>query len=104
MHESALLALKRLATGTGITPWVVLSQYGRFFSRIFDGGSVRITKRGPKDAFFTVREVPFAHFGYFRHTFCGIHEAGLGLVCQTIYAHAVPVSTEDSFSMRLAWV
>jgi len=73
MHESALLALKRLATGAGITPWTALSQYGRFFTRIFEGGAVRITKRGPKDAHLTVRDVQFSRFAYFRGTFCGIH-------------------------------
>lgn len=104
MHESALLALKRLATGAGITPWTALGQYGRFFTRVFEGGAVRITKRGPKDAHFTVRDVQFSRFAYFRGTFAGIHEAGLALFAHTMHVHLMPLYTDSSFSMRISWV
>jgi hypothetical protein len=105
LNESTLQALRRLATGAGITPWVALPQYGRFWTRAFEGGAIRITKVGPKDATIAISLVPFARSPYFRGTFCAIHEVGLGLFSSKLYVRIVPTTVSgDGFSLRISWV
>ena len=103
--ENMLLAIKNLTTGVGVTPWAVLAQYGRLWTRAFDGGGIRIEKAGPKDALLHFTEVPFARSSYFQGSIVAIHEQALGMFATKLYARVVPGSTrETSFSMRLAWV
>ena len=105
LGESTLQALRRLATGAGVSPWIALPQYGRFWTRAFDGGAVRINKLGPKDATIAVSLVPFASSAYFRGTFCAIHEVGLGLFCTKMYTRVVPKTlVDDGFTIRMSWV
>jgi hypothetical protein len=105
LNESILQALRRLATSAGITPWVAFSQYGRFWTRAFEGGGVRITKVGPKDAKVEFSQVPFARSAYFRGTFCAIHEVGLGLFSPRVYVRLLSTTLSDSgFALRISWV
>jgi hypothetical protein len=82
-----------------------LEQYGRLWSRAFDGGGVRVERVGPKDAAMTFTDIPFARSGYFQGSLVAIHERALGTVSTKIYARVAPASVrESSFLMKLAWV
>jgi hypothetical protein len=105
MNELWVTLFRSVAGGVGATPWSALDQYGRFWSRMFIGGSVSLARVGPKEALLFVREFPIGRFAYLRGTFSGAHERLLGLFCSKVYARVLRTSlADDGFDMRLAWV
>ena len=105
VSDNLLLAIKHITTGIGATPWTVLAQYPRLWSRAFDGGGVRIERSGPKEATIWLLEMPFARSAYFRGSLMAIHESALGLFATKLYARILPRSVADTtFAIRLAWV
>jgi hypothetical protein len=82
----------------------VFQSYDRLWQRIFDGGSVTIHRRGPKDALIALQGMPIAQFSYFRNAFRGANDAGLRLFAKTLYIRELPERTSStSFTMRAAW-
>jgi hypothetical protein len=104
VSENLLLAARYIAAGAGVTPWTALAQCGRFWTRAFDGGGIRVERHGPKDATVTVVEIPFARSAYFRGSMLAIHENVLGLLVSKMYVRLLPASVAaSSFALRLAW-
>ena len=105
VRDTLQLAVKHLASGIGATPWTAMAQYGRLWSRSFDGGGVRIERLGPKEASLAFSELPFAGSPYFRGSLVAIHEDALGLLATKMYARIVPKSVAPAgFELRLSWV
>jgi hypothetical protein len=105
MKENAFLAIKRMATGAGVTPWTIATHFERLWVRVFDGGGFRITKVGPKDASIEIRMTPMAEVPYFRSAFCGFILTAMSLVAQTCTVRVATVARSgDGFTARLAWV
>jgi predicted secreted protein len=103
--ENMLLAIKNLTAIAGVTPWDALAQYGRLWTRAFDGGGIRIERAGPKDATLHFSEVPFARSNYFQGSLVAIHDQALGMFAGKMYTRVLMGSTHDTgFSMRMAWV
>jgi hypothetical protein len=99
-----LLAVKHITTGVGVTPWTILGQYARLWSRAFDGGGVRIERAGPKDALLTFTELPFVRSPYFQGLFVAIHERALGTFTSKMYARIMAGTVREAgFTLRLAW-
>ena len=103
-HDSLLLGLKQLASAAGVTPWTLVSQYERLWSRTFDGGGFRILKVGPKDGVIELNQLPLAASPYFRSAFCGVNLSGLNLVTRKAFVRVQAGGGALSFSMRASWV
>jgi hypothetical protein len=103
--DSFLGSLKHIASGLGATPWTMLAQYQRLWSRAFDGGGIRISRIGPKEATLAFSEIPFAPSAYFRGSLLALHENGLSLFSSKVYARVLTASlTPTRFELRIAWV
>jgi hypothetical protein len=62
----------RVFQEAGGSPWNVLPHWQRFWDRGYDGGGLRITKLGPKDARVDVIGCPLCESHYFRHALRGV--------------------------------
>jgi hypothetical protein len=103
--ESFLGSIKHIASGLGVTPWTALEQYERFWTRAFDGGGIRISRLGPKEATIAFSEIPFAPSPYFRGSLMALHENALQLFSSKIYIRVVPTSLgATKLELRAAWV
>ena len=103
IQNSVLATLAKLATG-GVTPWAALAQIDRLWARLFVGGAVAVSKRGPKDALCEVVGNPLVEIAYFRGAFRGLISGGLGLFCTKAYVSEHARSAEPHrIVFRLAW-
>jgi hypothetical protein len=98
--------LVQTARSAGVTPWVLFKRFDRMWERLFQGGSVEVTKVGPKDLTIEVRGCPVAQFNYFRTGFTGVVRAGFKFVgVRAAYVNQSPWDAKlGRFVMRAAWV
>jgi hypothetical protein len=89
VQGSVLSSLAKLATGSGVTPWVAIGQMHRLWARVFVGGAVAVAKRGPKEVSLEVHRNPLFAISYFRGAFRGLIAEGLGLFCTKAYVTEV---------------
>jgi len=82
--------LMYLTKEAGATPWSVFPSVPRFWPRLFDGGTVVISKRGPKDAHLDIEGVPLIDIPYFRNAVRGQITGMLHLVCTRAYVTSRP--------------
>jgi hypothetical protein len=103
--QGTLLGLVvRTAKTAGLTPWAGLSNSRRLYTRLLQGGSVRLVKLGPKEARIELVNNPLAATSHFRNGFRGVAVAGAELFCQKAYGSELPkMTTPTSFAMRIAW-
>jgi hypothetical protein len=104
VNGTLLGTIARLARSAGVTPWTLIEQLPRFWSRGFDGGEIKPERLGPKEARITILEQPLMRFGYFRHGLAGTAETQLTPFCSRAY---VRVERFDSHtcaaSYRYQW-
>jgi hypothetical protein len=94
----------RTAKSSGLTPWMGLSQCTKLYERLFDGGSVKLVKLGPKDARMEVVNNPLFAIGYFRNGFRGTVCTGAEFFCEKAYAHELPkLTSETTLGLRISW-
>jgi hypothetical protein len=104
MNATLLSLASRLAKTSGITPWHLLSQHQRIWSRIWRGGDVAVWKAGPKDAVVDIEGWSCARYSYIRHAFRGVLTSLMGLV--TTRVHVAEISTmasPKSLGYHVAW-
>jgi hypothetical protein len=85
VNGTLLGTIARLARSAGVTPWTLIEQLPRFWSRGFDGGEVKSEQLGPKEARITILEQPLMRFGYFRHGLAGTAEMQMSHFCSRAY-------------------
>jgi hypothetical protein len=94
----------RMAREAGVTPWTVMPQFQRFWSRAFDGGALYVEKRGPKEAHFEVHKAPNADCVYWRAALCGLGMGMLELFCRKAYMlETTKKRTPGQASFRIQW-
>jgi hypothetical protein len=104
MTKSALSLAVKLAAGSGVTPWTVLSQARRLWERAFQGSSLGVFKLGPKEARMEIIAWPLAHLEYNRVSFRGVLRSIVGPFCTRAYAYDVPsLFTATTMAHRIAW-
>lgn len=103
--QGTLLGLVvRTAKTAGLSPWAGLSNCTRLYLRLFQGGSVRLVKLGPKEARLELVNNPLAASQHYRNGFRGVAVAGAELFCQKVYGTEMPkMTTPTGFALRLAW-
>ncbi len=90
IQATILGTIVRMARESGVTPWTVLAQLQRFWSRAFDGGGLQITKMGPKDARIEIHRAPHADCPYWRAAFCGLAMGVVELFARKAYLQEIP--------------
>jgi hypothetical protein len=98
--------LTRGVRAAGITPWTLLNHFDRLWGRLFQGGSVELTRKGPKDVTIEIRSAIIPQFEYFRVGFSGVVRAGFKFVgVNRPYVNIVRWNDrKDEFTMHAAWV
>jgi hypothetical protein len=95
----------RLATNSGVTPWSMLPQFQRFWSRMMRGGGVAVWKLGPKEARVEVAGFPPARYRYCRIGTAAVVHAAVSLLCTRAYVtEAQSFGHPDDVVLRLSWV
>lgn len=61
-----------MAKAGGMSPWSVFPYYQRFWERGYDGGGVRVIKRGPKEARVELVAFRLVDSRYFRSALRGL--------------------------------
>jgi hypothetical protein len=93
----------RMAREAGVTPWTVLPHLQRFWDRAYQGGGLRITKIGPKEARGEVVQARLCDSVYFRHALRGLLVGVLELFCQKAYISILPVQDSASITYKMQW-
>jgi hypothetical protein len=94
----------RLSREVGVTPWNVIPQLPRFWTRLFDGSAMVGWRVGPKEARVDVLDMPLCDTAYFRSALCGQAMGVLDLFCAKSYvAERKASGSPGSSSMRLQW-
>lgn len=106
MQGAFMETLTRAARSMGVTPWVLLKRFDVLWGRLLQGGSIQLTKEGPKDLTIEVRAARLPQFEYFRTAFCGVVRAGFKYVgVRTAYVRIASWDeAKERFVMRAAWV
>ena len=104
MQGTMLGLLMRTARQEALTPWAGLVQCNKLYDRIFQGGSCRLIKLGPKEARLEVVNNRLFSLEHFRNGFRGIVCAGAELFCEKAYAHELPkLSGATNLGVRISW-
>jgi hypothetical protein len=106
MQGAFMETLTRAGRAMGLTPWVLLKRFDVLWGRLFQGGSIELTKVGPKDLTIEIRLAAPLHSPYFRRAFCGVVRAGFKYVGgrATHVRIARWEEPQSRFVMRAAWV
>lgn len=95
----------RVAKDAGVTPWSVLPHFQRFWLRGYDGGAIRVTRLGPKEAQLEVTECVLLESRYYRNALRGHTRGILDVLCRKAYLHERPSSgPSSSATYRAQWV
>jgi hypothetical protein len=94
----------RTAKDAELSPWTALTQCARLYERLFQGGSIKLTKLGAKDGRMEIVNNRLFAFSYFRNGFRGLVCAGAELSCAKAYAHELPrLSSDTTLGLRISW-
>jgi hypothetical protein len=94
----------RVAASTVVTPWVVIGQLNRLWSRMARGGGVGAFKLGPKEARIEVVQFPGSRFRYCQLAMRGILQGALALFCRRVFVTEIPdFASPTQMAMRVAW-
>jgi hypothetical protein len=103
IQQSLLSVIARLARESGVTPWLVLVNAEKLRRHTWQGGGIRVTKTGPKDARVEWTAQPCARFAHFRYGFAGILKALCDLYARRTFVFEDPKSEGDTVAMRVNW-
>jgi hypothetical protein len=98
-----LATVVRMAKAAGVTPWTVLPQYGRLYSRGVQGGAAAVFKIGPKEARIEIVQCELFDIPYFRTAFRGVLQSIAGLFARTSLIHDVPTKEPGTATYRSQW-
>jgi hypothetical protein len=99
-----LQTLVRSSRTVGGSPWLPMKQYGRLWSRIWQGGSVCITEEGPKDAIIESRGFKVASNAYFSTAYVGVIRGTALMFAETVYVRTLRAPNRDTHICQLSWV
>ena len=104
VNGTFLGTMLRLARSMGASPWSALGQSARLYERLFCGGGIAVSKKGPKDARVDLIGNPLCTIEYFRVGVCGVYLAALQPLCRRVSALELTArATSHSMSMRISW-
>ena len=86
-----------------VSPWVFLSQFGRLWQRLFQGGAVSVWSKREREAVLEVSELSLVRFAYFRYAFIGVMHACFKIVGARFYNTRVLNTVNDNCTYQLTW-
>jgi len=103
--KSLFGTMLNMAKNVGVTPWMVVSHVDRFWPRAYDGGGLRVTRRGPKEALVELQQSALADIEAYRHALRGFVLGMMGPFCTKAYARS-PAGTRapGNLTLVLQWV
>jgi hypothetical protein len=101
---SLLQTFVRSSRNVGGSPWVPIKQYGRLWSRIWQGGSVLVTEVGPKDAVIESRGLTVAKYPYFSAAYMGVIRSACLMFASTVYVKLGRTRDPSTHICNLSWV
>jgi hypothetical protein len=94
----------RMAKEAGVTPWNIIPQYQRFWSRAYDGNGVACFKLGPKEARVEVAQNRLCDSRYYRNALRGLLLGVTELFCAKAYvSERSGMRMPMGSSFRLQW-
>lgn len=104
VNASVLDLMIKLASGIGLTPWTVFSQFNRLWNRVWMGGGVGVYRIGPKEARLEIVGWPCSRSLYVRHCLRGVIGAMLEVCCSKAYVRDLPhLCSNATLGYRCAW-
>lgn len=103
IQQSLLSVIVRLARESGVTPWLVVGNAEKLRQRTWQGGGIKVTKLGPKDARLEWVEQPCARSAHFRQGFTGILKALCELYARRAFVKEEPQPSPTTLVMHVAW-
>lgn len=95
----------RLARKAGATPWLLLPQIHRFWSRAYDGGGVAVYKIGPKDARLDLVDFSLCEFPFYRRALGAWVDGLVSLFSSRVFVkEGRAPDGPHSLSLRAQWV
>jgi len=105
VNGTLLGTVARLAHSAGVTPWTLIEQLPRFWTRGFDGGDLSHVVLGPKEARVTIVDQPLMRFHYFRYGLAGTAELQLALFCRRAFVRVERFDARTfATTFRYQWV
>jgi hypothetical protein len=103
-RQTLLGTLVRMAKAGGMTPWTVSPYFQRFWDRGYDGGGIRVTKTGPKEARLELVSFPLNDSRYYRHALRGLLTGVTDLFCTKSYVtERTRARPPGTVTFRLQW-
>jgi hypothetical protein len=104
VHQTALSVAVRLAREVGVSPWTLYAQLDRVWDRVWQGGGVSVTKRGPKEAIIEVVRWRCAAVPYCRTAMPAVVLAVTEMFCRKAYVRDVTGDPQgDSLVLKSSW-
>jgi hypothetical protein len=105
VHGTFLGVMMRMARTAGVTPWSALALSGKLYERLFSGGGIAVTRKGPKDARVDIVGNALCSIEYFRVGLRGVYQAALQLFCQRVTTFELPWRrAAHAMAVRISWV
>jgi hypothetical protein len=93
-----------LTNGAEAGIWFGLKQADRVFSRMYNGGSVKVTQAGPKDALVEIDGLRFARSRCFRLSHCAFLRGIFSFSTKACVCKLQPQPKPDRIAVTLSWV
>jgi hypothetical protein len=101
--HTMLAQFVRSGRAIGGTPWHSLAQSERLFSRLKRGGTIRVTRRGPKEALIESSGCTLYRIRYFASAYTALLRAAALMFAKTAYARQL-TAPDLEHRVVLAWV
>lgn len=104
VQVSGIDVVFRAAKIGGANPWTVLHNARRYWSRMYEGSSIVVIEKGPKDAHVEISAQPLARSNYWRTGLRGILLTLGNALSEKAYVRELPRTAPDTAKYALAWV
>ena len=105
MTSGLIGTLVRVTKAAGFTPGTQVENYGRVWDRLFKGGQVSVSLKGPKEVQLVLAGMPRSDIPYYRNASRGIQRGMFSLFANAVYVNEVPsLCSPTSLGYRISWV
>ena len=105
LHGALLRTLVKLASHLGATPWTVMGQAPKLWSRSWRGGGFRCFRVGERSARLEIVKNPASRSAFHRASVTGVTSVGIGWTCSKHFIQEIDARrTDGSFALQLDWV
>lgn len=103
IQQSLVSVIVRLTREGGVTPWAVVTNAEKLRQRSWQGGGIRVSKVGPKDAVLEWAEQPCVESMHFRLGFGGLLKALGELYARRVFVNEEPTKDPSTLVVKISW-